>query len=69
MEISVDTKTLKAASDIACASKTKIVCQIHNCRYNDGFCNCMKDIVRVGGGFYAKNAKDVICEDFMLRYL
>ena len=46
--------------------KTKIVCQVHNCAYNDGFCNCMKNEIDIGN-FYAKSDKDIACKSFMPR--
>ena len=46
--------------------KTKIVCQVHNCAYNDGFCGCMKTEIDIGN-FYARSEKDVACKSFISR--
>lgn len=62
MEIYLDTATRPALV----TKKTKIVCQVHNCAYNDGFCNCMKNEIDIGT-FYARSDKDVACQSFTPR--
>jgi hypothetical protein len=57
-----------AVKEAVVTVKTKIVCQVHNCLYNDGFCNCMRNSIDIGK-YYAKSDKDLSCRSFTPRTL
>ena len=64
MEIMTEATVKEAVA----TKKTKIVCQVHNCLYNDGFCNCMKNSIDIGR-YYAKSDSDLSCRSFTPRTL
>ncbi|MBQ3099547.1 MAG: DUF1540 domain-containing protein [Clostridia bacterium] len=43
-----------------------IVCDVNNCRYNDGECHCMAEKISVGPS-YANSCTDTVCATFVSK--